>query len=572
MRDERPPSFRIAYTPHHLYLAVEVNAAHLEPRDRAYQNGDGVVVVVGRAHSDGGPTEEFSVLGFSPGTPAARWQQRFVWYRNVNLEFRPLEDTEVATASRGDRSFFEIAIPWREVYPLHPWLASDGIGFNVCVTRAMPNDAYARYCLVDDPHVNAEQHPRRYLPLSFAEPSAPRAPATVAILDRNTMRQGSDAHLELATLAPSPRVTALTVRVLSGEGTRVSSRQTELQAGAGVQRQEVELPTSSLAPGGYTVTWEATDGTSKGRIGLTIVAPADVTALRRRLASVASRVRRGSFTTLQFRLEDIERQERALRPHDVALSLRLAIDQLLADLAAAEAGSDALAGRTGVVRRAYRSRVDGTLQPYSVRIPDDYDPRRTYPLLVYLHGSGEDDRNQLSKDWLPRAAVILAPSGRGTSNWYTSDHAQDDIREAIADVLENYRVDPQHVVLSGFSMGGYGVYRTFKESPKRFAGLAVFSGIPRVPNSPAGAPDFLETEDLAVFRGTPLFIFHGGKDRNCPIEQTRMLVSRFEKAGVDVEFHYEEGKGHETPGPATLKAFQDWIAKLVRSRPTPSGR
>ena len=133
--------------------------------------------------------------------------------------------------------------------------------------------------------------------------------------------------------------------------------------------------------------------------------------------------------------------------------------------------------------------------------------------------------------------------------------------------MANYPVDATRIVLAGFSMGGYGVYRTFKEDGKRYSALAIFSGIPRIPGGGGDGPDFLEKEDLSIFGHTPMFVFHGGKDRNCPIEQTRAQLERLKQAGASVQFEFEEDKGHEAPGAATIKAFQEWCARLWEHTP-----
>jgi predicted esterase len=559
------PSYRVAYTAQYLYLAVELEAERLEQRDRAYQNGDGLILVIARPRPDGDPTSEFLVLGFSPGVPAARWQQKFVWYRNVELEMRPLEDSSVATDTERGRAWFEVLLPWSELHPFHPWL-SDGIGFNICVTRALPDGASARYCAVEDRRVDSEQSPRRYQLLPFAEPRPDASISAAAVPERNHVREDESLRLRLATLAPSRRQARALVRVLSGEGSRLASRQSTLEIAAGLGVHEIEVPVSGLPPGGYMVTWDLDDGAGAGRFGLSLLASPDAASLRERLSIVSGeRLRPGSRSSLQFQIDEIESQERRLRPHDQAATLRMALDRLLSGLRDAEAGTDALAARTGILRRAFRSAVDGTLQPYSVRIPPGYDAKRRYPLLVYLHGSGEDDRNQLARAWLPDDFILLAPRARGTSNWYTRDHAQEDIREAIEDVMANYAIDGTRVVLAGFSMGGYGVYRTYMEDPLRYAALAVFSGLPRVPGSSpdAGHPDFLNTVDPAIFMRVPVFIFHGGQDRNCPVEETRALVRRLTEAGVRADFHCEEEKGHEAPGQATLDAFRAWLQKVT---------
>ncbi len=556
--DVRAPIYRLAYGASFLYAFVEIEAPELATRDRAYQNGDGVVLVVARPRLDDSPTDEFFVLGFSPGTPAARWQQKFVWYRNVSLEMQPLPESLVATASRAGRSAFEILVPWRDIYPFHPWL-TDGIGFNVCVTRALAENGRARFCAVDDNRVDSEQNNRRYERLVFEAPEPDAPPEVYAVLDRNHVDQGAPVRLRVARAGPAASIAAISVRVLSGEGTRLDGRQVPVSPGSMIQ--DVEVPSAALAAGGYMVGWEA--GPSSGRIGLTVLPSAGAESLRRQLERARPRIKPGSATTIAFRVDEFERERRALKPNDTAAQLRLAAGDIVGLLDAAAQGRDILLNRTGSFRRAFRSRVDQTLQPYTIQVPTGYRAERRYPLLVFLHGSGEDDTTALARDWLPQNFILLAPKGRGTSNWYSADHAQDDVREAFEDVLVNYSVDRGSVVLAGFSMGGYGVYRTYSEDPSRYSALAVFSGIPRAPMFPT-APEFLEQADLTVFKRVPIFIFHGGKDRNCPIEDTQALVGRLRQAGASVQFELEPDKGHERPGASTIARFHAWLQGLAK--------
>jgi hypothetical protein len=130
----RPPTWRLAYSARDLYLYVEFDASEAVVRDRAYQNGDGLIMVLSRPRPDDSPTDEFYALGVSAGEPAARWQRRFVWYRNRDLSMQALDAAEVATTSSGAVVGIEFLLPWGEVYPHHAWLGD--IGFNLCVTRA----------------------------------------------------------------------------------------------------------------------------------------------------------------------------------------------------------------------------------------------------------------------------------------------------------------------------------------------------------------------------------------------------------------------------------------------------
>src|SRR6185437_8732884 len=83
---------------------------------------------------------------------------------------------------------------------------------------------------------------------------------------------------------------------------------------------------------------------------------------------------------------------------------------------------DPYVGRTGPLRRAYRSPVDGELAEYGVYVPPDYKrgAGRRYPLVVALHGLngkpmamirwffGADDPKK-DQDWEDRHMGTLPP-------------------------------------------------------------------------------------------------------------------------------------------------------------------
>lgn len=296
-----------------------------------------------------------------------------------------------------------------------------------------------------------------------------------------------------------------------------------------------------------------------------VLPPYDLQALSALLKSLAGTISEGSRTTCLFRIEEVGKQVSRLKPYDTAEAVLVDWQDLQHVLNEGAKGIDTIATQTGILRRAYRSEVDGTLQPYSVNIPEKLAAGTRVPLLVYLHGGGTDDRKQLTKPVIPEGMMALAPFGRGTSNAFSTDHAQDDIREAIDDVVRHYPIDPERIVLTGFSMGGYGVYRTFYEHPGRFIALAVFSGDPDLANKyfGGGHPNFMDVKYLAPFKDIPIFICHGEEDRNCPFEETKNLVEILKKVGALVEFHHEEGKGHKLPGEENLHLYFQWLEDVL---------
>ncbi len=397
---------------------------------------------------------------------------------------------------------------------------------------------------------------------------------TFVELERNHVGLGEPLRARAVTLSSVEDTESLSVSVLSGEGTRLESTTAEYPCKRGLTFHDFSIDLGDMSPGGYRMAWSSRRDYSKGddsvrASGLTILPAAAAERFADRLERVKTHLAPGSVTTHRFLINEAFASLRSLKPYETAAKERMALLHLEADLTQAEAGRDILAARTGFMRRAFLSRIDNTLQPYAVRIPAGYDPKaaRKYPLIVYLHGSASDETNLAGVDYLSDGEFIeLAPRGRGPSNAYTRDHAQEDIEEAVAAVTQSYPIDETRIILTGFSMGGYGVYRTFYEHPGRYKALAIFSGHPDIGSlyfPGEGHPNFLEDKNLVKFKGIAIFLFHGRDDRNCPFAITKELVSKLERAGAKVEFVTEAGAGHQRPGAETIARYRKWLKTVI---------
>ena len=287
----------------------------------------------------------------------------------------------------------------------------------------------------------------------------------------------------------------------------------------------------------------------------------------RKLAGLKGNIPPGSYTTLEFKIQRLEGLLEQLPSYEVASAERRVLGRVMEQLDQASHGEDPYAAVTGALRRAFRSHIDNTLQPYAVRIPEDYDPYREYPLLVFLHGSGSTETDMLGFPYLsPGGTIEIGPFGRGPSNGFATPEAQIDIAEAIEDAIANYPIDTSRIILTGFSMGGYGAYRTFYETPERFAAVAVFSGGPELGRAFApdsDPPSFLNEESLEPFRGIPIFIFHGEKDLNVSFGQTLEVVGKLEAVGARVKFHSDPERGHEGPPDSIIREYHRWLRSVL---------
>ncbi|MGE3808344.1 MAG: hypothetical protein AB7K24_27090, partial [Gemmataceae bacterium] len=141
------------------------------------------------------------------------------------------------------------------------------------------------------------------------------------------------------------------------------------------------------------------------------------------------------------------------------------------------------------VSRAYRSRVDGSVQPYSIALPLDYgkDKTKKWRLDVVLHGRDSSISevkflNQHNGKATPKDQpfVRLDIYGRGNNAYRWA--GETDVHEAIAAFLAAEKkagrdlIDPRRIVLRGFSMGGAGTWHLGLHHPDRWCVLGPGAG------------------------------------------------------------------------------------------------
>ena len=564
-----PACYRLAYGTGFFYVYVEAEAERLVFRDRAFQNGDGFHMLLALPKPNDESTDEFYVLACSAvDNPRMEWTRRIFWYYNVSNIFVPTSrDTKLEFQASEGKISFELYLPWKDVHPYHPWF-SPGIGFNLAFVKAIGEEGRNYYKAVHPTEdIGSENRKRTYYHLRFQEPELETGQQTYMLPHRNNIPRASSLEAVAVTLAAKSCREQLVVRIKSGEGDTLGYNFIEYKCDRGLTKHEFGLDTPELPPGGYSIVWDSGVGDNRGETYLTILPEFQPEIAKERIEKLKPNLSESSFSTLLFNTDEIDEQLAEVKPYETAGRTRLRLSRLNEILEQAESGKDVYAARTGFLRKAYRSKLDDTLQPYCVRIPEDYDPAQRYPLIVFLHGSASDETDLYSFDGLnPGGFIELGPKGRGPSNAFCIDNAQEDIAEAINAVVESYSVDKDNIFISGFSMGGYGALRTFYETPEKFKGVIVLSGGPDTGNRFAGGgshPNFLKDEFLVPFKGIPVFIFHGKQDRNVPYPEAELMVEKLKGAGAEVEFHVEEDKGHTQPGLDTYNKLHAWLRRQL---------
>jgi len=127
-----------------------------------------------------------------------------------------------------------------------------------------------------------------------------------------------------------------------------------------------------------------------------------------------------------------------------------------------------------------RSRTDGSVQPYAVRLPREFARDKSYPLVVQLHGLNFNEvlsgsrmryRGMGGPQWIePDLRVIYAHCFGRPSTFYRG-MGEEDVLEVIDEVKRRFRVDADRVYIMGHSMGGSGSYTVGLHYPDLFGGI-----------------------------------------------------------------------------------------------------
>lgn len=196
------------------------------------------------------------------------------------------------------------------------------------------------------------------------------------------------------------------------------------------------------------------------------------------------------------------------------------------------------------------------------------DATKRYPLVIWLHGSGQsgdDNESQLGgapKIWTNEGnqaespCFMLAPQCPSADIGWKNQVA-DNLLALIADLTEHLPIDDGRLYLTGSSMGGFGTFGIAAKYPQVFAACVPL----------CGGGDVKNAETL---KSLPFWVFHGDKDDMVPVERSRAIVAAVKQAGGKIMNYTElEGAGHGITGLVYPRAdLHEWLFKQKRALPT----
>ena len=196
---------------------------------------------------------------------------------------------------------------------------------------------------------------------------------------------------------------------------------------------------------------------------------------------------------------------------------------------------------------------------YLLYLPPGYQAsEKRWPLMLFLHGSGESGTNLArvkvhgppkvveSKPDFPFILVSPQSAGRG---WNAEL-----LNELLDQIMKDYRVDADRVYLTGLSMGGFGTWSLAAAHPEKFAAVAPICG---------GG----NTNDAAKLAKLPIWVFHGAKDKTVPPERSKAMVEAIKAAGGNPQFTLYPEAGHDSwTVTYDNPEFYTWLLKQKRGQ------
>jgi predicted peptidase len=201
--------------------------------------------------------------------------------------------------------------------------------------------------------------------------------------------------------------------------------------------------------------------------------------------------------------------------------------------------------------RTYKN-VRGERMPYRLFVPQGYDKRKRYPLVLWLHGGagrGDDNLKQItggntsgSHVWTKPEnqskypCMVVAPQCPGGEQWtsYVSVKSSGQMRlvlEIMTDVQKEFSVDAARLYVTGQSMGGFGTWAMIAEHPLMFAAAIPVCG---------GGNE----SQASILVNTPVWAFHGERDEAVSVERSRRMIAAIRKAGGAPKYTEYKGAGH----------------------------
>ncbi len=199
-----------------------------------------------------------------------------------------------------------------------------------------------------------------------------------------------------------------------------------------------------------------------------------------------------------------------------------------------------------------------SIQKVLIKFPEDYNPQKTYPLLVALHGNGGTamDMASIFSPFKHEEVILAFPEGQYPRiitetigfSWYfyTNDiklskfsdyKTLEQVNDVIDEISAAYKI--KNIFIMGFSQGASLAYTIGFKTPEKITGvIAVGGNLPMID----GRAAIVFSKEIENAKHLNLFVSRGNRDRSYKksmyLEQKEYLTK---KGFAPTFFEYDGG-------------------------------
>lgn len=526
-----------------LYLAVDVPGSVNTDSEKAWRYGDGLLLTISQL-ADANPVNCYTSFGFSGTTKKPQ-------IAAVNPGGGKLDCTNIKYKLQqgSGKSRFSLVIPWSVLPPVRPLLYST-VALNLTFIRRL-DSGHKTFQLVQDENYDTENTElRRLLPVAVSC-SDLSLPLAQSFLTRSCWQGKSPLQINLGIFNPKTCPAKLILTIKDGSNI-LESHSSSVELASGCHRWTLKWsPQLQLSTGEYTLelSGEGWNKNYKKQHQITIINPDEITSLRNDLQELEEDIKclypgavQTALACLDWLEADIEGCSWTL-PDLSCFRLAKAFRDSLRN------GKNPLEDKHGLSRRAYRSKTDGSLQPYSLYLPKGFSPDRKWPLLMVLQASPSIGDDIEATPELHRLAdklgiILLYPAARDLRSFCL--HGGDEAAmENLAVIKKRLPLDWNKLFLSGLSLGGLFAWHTGMKYSNQFAGMAVISGLTSA-SIAEGHQDYGFNPAVSAdkAKNLALLVMHGAKDSIIPAEQVREIIAGLKEKNVQLTYKEFSSGGH----------------------------
>ncbi|WP_294063277.1 S9 family peptidase [Sphingomonas sp.] len=240
--------------------------------------------------------------------------------------------------------------------------------------------------------------------------------------------------------------------------------------------------------------------------------------------------------------------------------------------------------------------ADGTDVPAYLTLPVGSDGKNL-PAIVMPHG-GPSARDEWGFDWLSqffaaRGFAVIQPNYRGSSGfgerWFSQNGfrswklAMGDVNDAGRWMITQGITSPAKLAIVGWSYGGYAALQSNVLDPDLFKAVVAIAPVTDLDQLQNRLKDYSSDQEVKDIIGgpalwneaspsrhaerikAPVLLFHGDRDINVPIAQSRLMVSKLHDAGGRAELVEYPGLDHQLDDSQARAGMLDRIDQFLRT-------